>query len=293
MNPLSNGIYPASVTPMLADGRVDEPGLIRLIARFRDAGCAGVVLAGTNGEGPSLSTVEKRDMVRVAVGVDLLPVIAGISTASLEEAIWLADQAHKTGAIAGLVMPPAYFREASESGISAWFQELMGRTKLPILLYNFPSRSGFSFRPELIQELAKHDGMAGIKDSSCLASNLAIFADALKGAGKRLYVGDESLILKALDCGWNGAISGAANIIPRWLVAVLNDAETNRESAETKFELIAPLIHELKSRPQPPLNKALLAWANMIALDKPRLPLLPPSQEDVAEVWKLVRPYMQ
>src|SRR5690349_2804546 len=98
---LEPGVYPASVTPMLSDGQVDMPSVARILAHFKAAGCKGAVLAGTNGEGPSLSAVEKRDLIRIAVPIfPELKVVAGIATPSLDEAIWLASQAHKAGAAA-------------------------------------------------------------------------------------------------------------------------------------------------------------------------------------------------
>src|SRR5665213_2761777 len=120
------GVYPASVTPFDAKGRIDLPAIARLMAWFKAAKCAGIVLAGTNGEGPSLSAVEKRDLVRSAVELsDGLEVILGIATPSLDEAIWLCGQTHSAGAHAALVMPPGYFRDVSADGIANWFEAVM------------------------------------------------------------------------------------------------------------------------------------------------------------------------
>src|SRR5882724_5248993 len=126
---LSPGTYPASVTPFDEKGRIDMAGVARLLAWFRANGCTGVVLAGTNGEGPSLSAVEKRDLIRTAVPLaNGLPIVLGVATASLEEAVWSCESARKDGAAAALVMPPAYYREASQEGIILWYEELLART---------------------------------------------------------------------------------------------------------------------------------------------------------------------
>lgn len=292
MKSLADGIYPAAITPFLESGLVDQVSALLLMARFKDAGCAGVVLAGTNGEGPSLSTIEKRDLVRVAVAADILPVILGVATASLEEAIWSIDQAARAGAATALLMPPAYFREASQEGITAWFFAVMNRTSLPILLYNIPARTGIALSVETVAECAKHDHMAGIKDSSGVVENLQLFADALSGMNKNLFVGDESLLLKALDCGWSGSISGAANVIPRWLCAIAAEAHGERESAETKFSLVQPIITVLRTGPQPGLNKSLLAKARVIPRADLRLPLRPVSDQTVSSAWDLASSYM-
>src|SRR5436305_4424299 len=112
---LERGIYPAAVTPFDEKGRVDILCVARLLAWFEAAGCKGAVLAGTNGEGPSLSATEKRDLIREAIPLrGKLDIILGIATSSLEEAVWSCNQAQNAGAVAALVMPPSYFREATE-----------------------------------------------------------------------------------------------------------------------------------------------------------------------------------
>src|SRR4051812_1946026 len=106
---LERGIYPAAVTPFDEKGRVDILCVARLLAWFESNGCKGAVLAGTNGEGPSLSPVEKRDLLRDAMPLrGTLDLILGIATSSSDEAIWLCKQAGAVGAKAILLMPPYY-----------------------------------------------------------------------------------------------------------------------------------------------------------------------------------------
>src|SRR3954467_7098266 len=103
-------------------GEIDVSAMARLLAWFEACGCTGAVLAGTNGEGPSLSATEKRDLIRESMPLrGKLDIILGIASSSLEEAVWLCNQARKSGAAAALVMPPSYFREATEDGLVEWF----------------------------------------------------------------------------------------------------------------------------------------------------------------------------
>jgi dihydrodipicolinate synthase/N-acetylneuraminate lyase len=272
---LHPGVYPAAVTPMTADGQVDGPSVARLLAYFEAAGCKGVVLAGTNGEGPSLSAVEKRDLLRLANATKgALELVLGIATPSLDEARWLCDQAAKNGAAAVLVMPPSYFRTASEEGTAEWFETLADRAPLPVLAYNFPKMTGFSMSPEFVARLASHPNVAGFKDSSGEATNLASYraaADAPLSTGgvgdRRLFVGDETLLLDALDAGWTGTISGAANCVPQWLVQVVETRD------RTKFEIVLPVLKAVRSQSQPATNKAVLHALGVIATPHPRLPL--------------------
>ena len=289
---LEPGVYPASVTPMHADGSVDTPSLVRLLAHFKAAGCKGVVLAGTNGEGPSLSAVEKRDMVRAIVPVfPELKIVAGIATPSLDEAIWLAGQAHKAGAAAGLVMAPGYFREASEEGIARWFEALFDATELPILVYNFPQRTGIEIGHGLMGRLARHPRMVGLKDSSGNVANLDGYAKALAGTGKTLFVGNEALLWEALGKAWTGTISGAANCIPAWLAAVVEAfVKGDLDSGEAKFGIASPGIEALRGIPQPQVNKAILHRLGVLPSGALRLPLEDAPVDVVERAWSVVGP---
>lgn len=266
------GCYPASVTPFREDGEVDQPGMARLLAWFESHGCTGVVIAGTNGEGPSLSAVEKRDLLRAMMPVrGSLDLILGVATPSLSEAVWSCKQAAKIGAAAALVMAPGYFREAPESGIQSWFEALMDQAELPILVYNFPQRTGVTLSPELMGMLGRHDRMAGAKDSSGEISNLAAYAAVLPG--KALFVGNESLLLDALTAGWTGTISGAANVLPGWLSQIVSLWSSEREQARIKFQVIASAIEAIRTSPQPAGNKAILAACGILDSARMRLPL--------------------
>lgn len=269
------GVYPASVTPFDDKGRVDIAATARLLAWFEAAGCKGAVLAGTNGEGPSLSATEKRDLIRDAMGVKgKLDLILGVATSSLEEAVWSCNQACRSGAVAALVMPPSYFREAADEGIVAWFRALMDRTEMPILVYNFPQRTGITIRADMLCGLSEHERFAGVKDSSGHEENLMAYAGVLKGSGKALYVGNETLLLKALGFGWTGTISGASNVMPYPLACIVDDWVSDRtESAEAKFAIAEKAIEALRGSPQPATNKALLQDIGVIPSKSVRLPL--------------------
>jgi 4-hydroxy-tetrahydrodipicolinate synthase len=277
---LRPGCYPASVTPFREDGEVDHPGMARLLAWFESQGCAGVVLAGTNGEGPSLSAIEKRDLLKAMMSVrGSLDLILGVATPSVSEAIWSCRQAAKIGAAAALVMPPGYFREATEAGIEKWFLAVMDDAELPVIVYNFPQRTGITISAELMGRLSRHERMAGAKDSSGSVENLSDYAAALPG--RSLFVGNETLLWKALEAGWSGTISGAANVLPGWLsqvVALCGGGQ--KEQARIKFELAVRGVEGLRKSPQPATSKGVLARLGI--LDSGRL--RPPLEEADARV---------
>lgn len=276
---LEGGVYPAAVTPMIADGSMDLTSVVRLLAYFEAAGCRGVVLAGTNGEGPSLSSFEKRDLMRVAVAHrGSLRLVLGIATPSFTEAQWLCAQAGKDGADAVLVMPPSYFKAATEGGVRDWFLRLADESPAPVLAYNFPKMTGFVMSPEFVAELSEHQNILGFKDSSGDAANLASYRQATKD--KLLFVGDETLLPQALSEGWTGTISGAANCIPQWLSRFVADRN------EASFEAVLPVIKAIRGASQPATNKAVLHALGVIETPTPRLPLLEADPAPVLSVME-------
>lgn len=271
-----DGVMPACVTPMTESGVIDEVGLAQLLAYFRANGCSGVVVAGTTGEGPSLSAVEKRDLVRSAVRLGDLPVILGIATPSLSEATWLCSQAGKSGAAGVLVMAPGYYRSASESGVLDWFRVVAESSPIPVIAYNFPKFTGFTFTESVVGALGEIENVVGFKDSSGERDNLEMFRRM--APGKSLMVGVETLLLDAIRAGWQGSISGAANLVPGWLSRVV------LEKSETVFQTILPVVEAIREGPQPGLNKAVLAEWGILDSGAVRLPLEAVDGRDLAGV---------
>ncbi len=270
--PLS-GVLPAAITPFTSEGDIDYASFAKLAAYFTAAGCNGVVVAGTNGEGPSLSAVEKRDLCRRAVTLaSPLPVVLGISTPSLHEATWLASQAGKAGAHSVLLMPPGYFRPAPTEGVLAFLESVADAATCPVIVYNHPALTGFTLLPDHVSRLARHPNVCGFKDSSGDPQNLPAYRAAAPDAD--LFVGNETLLQQAVRSGWSGTVSGVANILPQWLVSVTNDLRADPEN-DTRFKLVLPVIEHLRAQPQPPTNKAVLAEWRVVENPDPRLPLQP------------------
>lgn len=278
------GVMPASLTPYGPQGEVDAVGLARLGAGFEAAGSVGIVLGGTNGEGPSLSAVEKRDLVRgFAPARGQLKVVAGLATSSLTEAIWLAQQAAKSGADAVLVMAPGGYANLDAAGIRDWFFRLADASPLPLILYHHPLMSRVTWRGEHVAELVAHPQCMGLKDSSGDPANLAEFRAAWPEAP--LWVGDERLLLPALQAGWHGTISGCANVMAAPLCQVVQAWETGEtERAERLFARILPLIEALRRVPQPAHHKRSAFLQGRIERPDVRPPLTLP-EESAFSAW--------
>lgn len=214
MEPLKAGVHVASITPFTAAGAVDAPVFARLLAHFEAHGAQGVVVAGSTGEGPSLSTPEKVQLYELAAASKgTLQITAGILVCSLDEALYLARQAHKAGCDAIMVAPPFYY-PASQEGLITFYRAILDASRLPVVLYNIPQRTRVKITPALVDALIDHPNLIGIKDSSGSPRALAQFARYTPRL--RLWVGEEKLFTRCLQRGGAGTISGLANVyLPR------------------------------------------------------------------------------
>jgi 4-hydroxy-tetrahydrodipicolinate synthase len=214
------GIWSAVLTPL--DGAL-QPDARKAIPYYRDllaSGIDGLNVLGTTGEAMSFS-LQQRLSFTSALAASGLPcgcMMAGSGAASLDDAVPLARHAFECGFAAALVMPPFYFRDATDDGIVAFFDALFARAAPPargVLLYNFPRMSGITFHPDLVDRLltAFPGVIAGMKESSNdphLQSELRA-----RHPDFTILVGSEADLLAAKRRGVAGCISGSVALWPR------------------------------------------------------------------------------
>jgi len=261
------GVYAAAVTPIRAsDSTLDHESVPVLLSFLASRGCHGAVLFGTTGEGPSFSPFERESLMRSASAYrNQLPgfrLIAGTGTPSLSESIDLTKLAFDLGYEAALVVPPYYFRKATDDGLFTWFSELINKA-VPkdryILGYHFPNVAGIGFSIELLARLKKAfpTQFAGIKDSSHdadLARNLGEkFGDDLV-----VLTGTDTYLKMAMENKAAGCITAAANLISLDLREVWNLMNAGKDVSEAQ-ERVSKQRHVLEKYPPfPPTIKALL-----------------------------------
>jgi 4-hydroxy-tetrahydrodipicolinate synthase len=278
-----SGSIVALVTPMRADGAVDNEALARLVDFHLDSGTSAIVAVGTTGESPTLSVEEHIDVVRKVVqrAAKRIPVIAGTGANSTREAIEWTQLAKEAGADACLLVTP-YYNKPTQEGLYRHYRAIAEAVAIPQILYNVPSRTGCDLKPETVQRLADMPNIVGLKEAASLERNRELFARV--GGRLALFSGDDDLACECVLAGYQGVISVSANVAPRQVRAVIEAARAGKTQEARQLDAKLQQLHKamfLESNPIP--VKWALARMGMIA-DGIRLPLTPLAKQFHAQV---------
>lgn len=208
------GIIPPMATPLAAIDELDVAGLERLIEHILQGGVDGLLILGTTGEGPALSSRLRREVIertcrQVARRV---PVLAGLIDSAFPEMLQLSDWAAQCGASALVVAPPFYF-PLNQEDLLRMIESLVQHAALPVWLYNQPELTRISFSPKTVALASEIPGVIGIKDSSGDLHYLKEIRRCTR-PDFGVLVGPEHLLEEALVCGADGGVPGGANIFP-------------------------------------------------------------------------------
>ncbi len=272
------GSLVALITPMRADGALDEGAFGDFVEWQIAEGTDGIVPVGTTGESPTLSHAEHKRVVEIAVAVakGRVPVIAGAGSNSTAEAIELVGHAKDAGADAALVVTP-YYNKPTQEGLFLHYSAIADAVALPIVIYNIPSRSVVDMSVETMGRLARHRNIVGVKDAT---ANLArpLHQRAACGAAFNQLSGEDHTALSFLAAGGHGCISVTANVAPR-LCAQMHRAWQSGEIAQAMAmqDRLVPLHDALfvETSPGPVKYAASLLGHGSGAV---RLPLAPPAE---------------
>jgi 4-hydroxy-tetrahydrodipicolinate synthase len=209
------GSLVALITPMRADGSVDERAFADFVDWQVNEGTHGIVPVGTTGESPTLNHNEHKRVVEIAVEVarGRVPVIAGTGSNSTEEAISLTRHAKECGADAALIVTP-YYNKPTQEGLFLHFTAIANAVELPIIIYNIPPRSVIDMSVETMARLARHPNIAGVKDAT---ANLARPLHTRRACGSAFcqLSGEDHTAVAFLAAGGDGCISVTGNVAPR------------------------------------------------------------------------------
>ena len=207
------GAATALVTPFTEEG-IDWDAFGRLIDFQLEQGIDALVVAGTTGEGSTVTDREHEDMTAFCVKrvAGKVPVIAGTGSNNTAHAIERTKTACKAGADAVLLVTP-YYNKTTQRGLVASFAAVADASSVPCILYNVPSRTGLNMLPQTLAELAKHEKIAAVKEACGSISQVAKERE-LCGDSLDVYSGNDDQTVPVLSLGGKGVISTVGNIVP-------------------------------------------------------------------------------
>jgi 4-hydroxy-tetrahydrodipicolinate synthase len=238
-----SGIIPAMVTPLTPEGRINEAALRKFTDYLIRGGSHGLFVVGTTGEFYGLSPEEKRELFRITVDQvkGRVPVYAGTGAITTREAIQLTRLAEEAGADAVSVLTPMFI-SPSQKELIRHYTAIAESTRLPVLLYNNPPKTGVNLAAATVARLAEVPNIVGIKDSSGDFTLTGEYLRLTRGKEFHVLLGRDTLIYAGLCYGATGSIAACANVAPR-LVADIYDkyvAGDLKGALEAQFTL-APL----------------------------------------------------
>lgn len=288
MNIEQSQLMAASLTPLNSSGAIDHPRFSEHLHWLLDSGCDATVLFGTTGEGNSFSVAERQSALEAvidgAIAVDRLMVATGCC--AVTDTLALTSHALSVGVNSVLVLPPFYYKSASDQGLYEYFARLIddiGDSRLELYLYHFPKMAIVSFSPELIGKL--HDAypeiVRGIKDSTGDYDHTMSLQTSFPDL--RVFAGTEHFLLDYLRAGGAGCISATTNITAPYAARICKDLQA--EDGEQRQQQLSAIREIVQRYPLTGALKGLLAeltglqdWRNT------RLPLQCLEQKSVGEL---------
>lgn len=277
-------VLTAVLTPFTEDGAVDYATFWRLLKHLSESGSDGVVVAGTTGESPTLSNVEKVALFKAAVEAvgDRMKVVAGTGTYNTRESVEMTERAAEAGCDAVMAVTP-YYSKPPQEGLYRHFVAIGEATDLPVLLYNIPGRTARLIEIDTLVRLAEHDKIIAVKDA---VDDLEWSRKAIEALpeGFAVYSGSDAMTLGLIEAGGVGVVSVAAHLAGEPIKRMVEAAVAgDQDGAGNLHEGLSPLFEALFLEPNPiPLKAGMGAhWG---PVGEPRLPLVPASGETSARI---------
>lgn len=287
-----HGVGVALITPFTQNGAIDFAALARVVDNLIDGGVDYILVLGTTGETPTLTTDERKALIRfvrdrVAGRVALMVGIGGNCTREVIATLRTWDL---SGYDAILSVNP-YYNKPNQEGLYQHFKAIAEASPLPVMLYNIPGRTGVNMAPETIARLAKEcENIIGVKEASGNLEQMER-VKALTPNDFLLISGDDGLTVEVIKRGGVGVISVLANIYPAETAKVVEFAlQGNIEEAELKLKALDGIIASLFEEGNPVGIKSALSLKG-ICTSTMRLPLVSGSDELLSKMEKLFIEY--
>jgi 4-hydroxy-tetrahydrodipicolinate synthase len=283
------GVGTALVTPFTRGGALDEAAVRRLARRQIDAGIHFLCPCGTTGESPTLTDTEKIRIVEILLEESngRVPIVAGAGGNNTGEVIHLAKEFERVGAN-GLLSVTPYYNKPTQEGLYQHFKAIAESTRLPIIVYNVPGRTGVNVEVNTLVRLAQIPNIVAVKEASGNVTQMCEMCRAVP-ADFIVLSGDDALTLPLMAVGGHGIISVASNEIPAEMVEMVEAAERDEfAAARAVHQRILPLmqINFVESNPIP--VKAAMAAMGLIE-ETYRLPMCAPRAESREKILKVLK----
>lgn len=281
-------ILTAMVTPFDENGEIDFQAVEQLVNHLVNNGSDGIVVAGTTGESPTLTTDEKLQLFEKVTSVanKRVTVIAGTGSNNTKESIELTKKAEEIG-VDGVMLVAPYYNKPSQEGLYQHFRAIANETKLPVMIYNIPGRSAVNISVETTVRLSKIANIVATKEAS---GNLDAMAEIIEQTDDDfiVYSGDDSLTLPTLAIGGNGVVSVSSHIIGNEMQTMINEFNNgNIVRAASLHRQLLPIMKALFAAPSPAPVKAALNMKN-IKVGSVRLPLVPLTDEQEQQLKAVI-----
>ena len=273
-------VVTAMVTPFDYKGNIDFAKTTQLVNYLIENGTDSIVVAGTTGESPTLSTEEKLALFQhvVKVSNSRAKIIAGTGSNNTYASIELTKKAEKIG-VDGILLVSPYYNKPSQQGLYQHFKAIAESTELPIMLYNIPGRTAVTIELDTIVKLSAIQNIVAIKESTGdIAAATAIIANTDESF--QLYSGDDYLTIPMLAIGAQGVVSVAAHIIGNEMQQMIKAFESGEtQKAALMHQQLLPVMNGMFIAPNPAPVKTALQLKG-IDVGSVRLPLVPLTGEE-------------
>ncbi len=280
----------AIVTPFKPNGEVDYEKFAQLLEFQINNGTDAIIVCGTTGESSTLTHEEHLDVIKYCVEkvAGRIPVVAGTGSNCTETAIYLSTEAEKYG-VDGVLLVSPYYNKATQKGLYKHYKAVADSIKVPVILYNVPSRTGCNILPETVVKLCTEvENIVGVKEASGNISQVVRLM-ALADGKVDLYSGNDDQIVPLLSLGGKGVISVLSNVAPRQTHDICEKFFNGDVEGSCKLQLqAAELCDALFCEVNPiPVKKALdLMGMEMGTL---RMPLTEMDEANVPRLEKAMR----
>ncbi|WP_339227761.1 4-hydroxy-tetrahydrodipicolinate synthase [Oceanobacillus sp. FSL K6-2867] len=281
-------VLTAMVTPFDSNGQIDFEQTSVLIDYLIDNGTDALVIAGTTGESPTLSTEEKMKLFKYVVqkADKRVPVIAGTGSNSTKASIDLTKKAEECG-VDGIMLVTPYYNKPDQRGMYAHFAAIAKETSLPIMLYNIPGRSVVNLTAETVINLSQIDNIVSMKEASGDLDQVAEIIEHTTN-GFSVYSGDDGLTIPMLAIGADGVVSVASHVIGNEMQSMVQQFKNGQvHEAAALHRKLLPIMNGLFAAPSPSPVKAALQLKG-IETGGVRLPLVPLTDEEMNKLKLLL-----